>query len=325
MRRMIQLLRRGERGGISVIVALSLVVLLGAAAVAVDTGALYAERAELQSGSDAAALAIAQDCAIGSCGDPGATAQTFANSNAKDSAANVDAPSFPTPTSVRVRATTRDSGGAGSLALMFAPLMGIDEETVSATSTAAWGNPAGGPAMLPLAFSYCVFDGMLGGGIQVIETHGADADDCVSPSPSGQTLPGNFSWLSTPSGACEIYVNSDSTVSGSTGASIPGDCSTSVLNASLVGETVLLPVYDELGGIGAGAYYHIRGWAAFKIYGWRFPHNAVNNTGIAGVPDSSCTGSCNGIIGEFVEFTTLDDGFTVGGPDLGATVVALTE
>ena len=63
MRRVIGHLRRNERGGISVMVALLMVVLLGAAAVAIDTGLIYAERAELQNGADAAALAIAEECA----------------------------------------------------------------------------------------------------------------------------------------------------------------------------------------------------------------------------------------------------------------------
>lgn len=308
-----------ERGGVSVIVAVALVALLGFAAIVIDVGALYAERAELQSGSDAAALAIAQDCAVGACGVPSATAQTFANSNAKDNAANVDMPTFPTPTSVRVRATTRDSGGAGSLALMFAPVLGINEETVSATSTATWGSPAGGPAVLPLAFAPCVFD--LDGGIQVIETHGSGASPCTSTSPSGATLPGGFSWLGGSTGSCEVQVDINTTVPSSTGASMPSGCS-SVLVPSLVGETILLPLYDDKSGTGAGASYHIYGWAAFTIHGWRFPSNAVNNTTIAG---ATCTGSCNGIIGEFITFSALDEGFTTGGPDLGATVVSLTE
>ncbi|MUN62144.1 hypothetical protein GMA12_03125 [Kocuria sediminis] len=320
MRGLIRRLRRGERGGISVIVALSLVVLLGVAALVVDVGALYAERAELQNGSDAAALAIAQNCAVGSCGAPGSTAQAFVNSNAKDNAANVDAPTFPTSTSVRVRATTRETGGAGSLALMFAPLLGIDRETVSATSTAAWGSPAGGPAVLPLAFAPCVFN--LSGGRQVIQTHGSGTPSCTSTSPSGQTLPGGFSWLSgSTSTSCSADLTINTWVPSSPGASVPGACD-SVLVPSLVGDTVLLPVYGDRTGTGSGASYRLTGWAAFRIYGWRFPSNAVNNNTAAG---PNCTGSCNGIIGEFVRFASLDEEFTTGGPNMGATIVSLTE
>ncbi|MEX5294925.1 pilus assembly protein TadG-related protein [Kocuria sp. CPCC 205268] len=303
------------------LIALSLVVLLGIVALVVDAGALYAERAELQNGSDAAALAIAQNCAAGSCGTPSTTAQSFVNSNAKDNAANVDTPTFPTATSVRVRATTRDAGGAGSLALSFAPLLGFDRETVSATSTAAWGSPAGGPAVLPLAFAPCVFN--LSGVRQVIETHGSSgAPTCTSTSPSGATLPGGFSWLAgSTSTTCSVEYSISTWVPSSPGASAPSACS-SVLVPSLVGETVLLPVYGDKTGTGSGASYRLTGWAAFKIYGWRFPGNEVNNNTAAG---PKCVGSCNGIIGEFVRFASLEEGFTLGGPNLGATVVSLTE
>jgi Flp pilus assembly protein TadG len=53
----------GERGGIAVIVAILMVVMLGFAALAIDVAKLYAERAQLQNGSDAAALMMAQKCA----------------------------------------------------------------------------------------------------------------------------------------------------------------------------------------------------------------------------------------------------------------------
>ena len=52
-----------ERGGIAVIVALLMVVLLGFAAIAIDVAKLYSERAQLQNGSDSVALMLAQKCA----------------------------------------------------------------------------------------------------------------------------------------------------------------------------------------------------------------------------------------------------------------------
>ena len=55
--------------------SLLLVPMLGFAAIAVDIGALYAERARLQVAADAAAIAVAQDCSRGNCGDMLATAQ----------------------------------------------------------------------------------------------------------------------------------------------------------------------------------------------------------------------------------------------------------
>ena len=323
MRRLIELLGRGERGGVSVIVALSLVVLLGAAAIVVDTGALYAERAELQSGADAAALAIAQECADGSCAGPAATGQALANQNSKDGASDAALLSL-TSTSVRVQTTTRDGvTGAGSLALRFAPLLGIDSETVSATSAASWGSPAAGPAMLPLAFAPCVFQ--LDGAIQVIQTHGTSTPKCTSTSPSGQVLPGGFGWLAHPDGTCTATVNLDNptSMSGNSGTSIPEVCK--AVLTSLVGEEVILPVYEDKNGSGASGTYIIQGWAAFRVLGWRFPgFNYANTT----YPGATCTGDCQGLIGQFVTFTDLNDDFTTTtdpSADLGASLVYLSE
>ena len=52
---------REERGQAMVIVALSLVVLLGATALSVDVGMQFNTKAKLQAAADAAALAGAQD------------------------------------------------------------------------------------------------------------------------------------------------------------------------------------------------------------------------------------------------------------------------
>jgi Flp pilus assembly protein TadG len=75
-------LRDGGRGAIGVLVAVLIGagVLLGMAALVIDVGQLYENRAELQNGADAAALAVAKSCATGTC-DP-STAAKYANDNA---------------------------------------------------------------------------------------------------------------------------------------------------------------------------------------------------------------------------------------------------
>jgi Flp pilus assembly protein TadG len=58
-------------------------VLLGMGALAIDVGQIYQNRAELQNGADAAALAIATQCANGACpAIPFNTAVTYAGANA---------------------------------------------------------------------------------------------------------------------------------------------------------------------------------------------------------------------------------------------------
>ncbi|HCU91267.1 MAG TPA: hypothetical protein DHU96_00280 [Actinobacteria bacterium] len=81
-RPMTRLRGRDERGAIGVMIAVLIGagVLLGAAVLAVDAGEIYQNRAELQNGADAGALAVAKSCALGTC-DPGLAAQ-YADLNA---------------------------------------------------------------------------------------------------------------------------------------------------------------------------------------------------------------------------------------------------
>mgnify|MGYP000270931496 CR=1 FL=1 len=61
MRRLSQRSDR-ERGAVGVLVAVMMLVLIGAGAMAVDVGQIYAERAQLQNVADAGAMAAAQRC-----------------------------------------------------------------------------------------------------------------------------------------------------------------------------------------------------------------------------------------------------------------------
>jgi hypothetical protein len=311
---------RDERGAVGVIVALAMVALCGFAAIALDLGALYVERGQLQNGADAAALALAQDCADGSCTGTTATAQQFANANANDDAANVITPIIGS-NSVTVTTSTREGDGAGALALSFAPILGIESETVAATAVASWGAPKTGPAALAMTFAPCVFK--LNGAIQVISMHGdSGGTACSSTSPSGKVLPGGFGWLKDSAGTCQATVTAgtNAIVSGSTGVSLPPGCEQ--LLTSMADDVVMLPVYSDLGGTGSSAYFEIRGWAAFKLLGWNFPGFSHDNQTYAG---AHCKGSCKGIIGKFISFVSLDDRFTLGGPSLGTSVVELSE
>jgi hypothetical protein len=306
---------RDERGAVAVIVALLMVALLGAAAFAVDVGAMYSERAQLQNAADAAALGVAQACAKGACGNMTSTAQTLANLNSNDGSSNVTV-SNPTATSVHVTASTRDAKtGAGYLALSFAPVLGIKTKQVAAEATAAWGSPSSGPDVLALAFAPCVFQ--LNGAIQVITIQGSGSN-CSSTSPSGSILPGNFGWLTDPSGTCSANVSAGgSALEGSTGVSISNDCEKAL--DAVEGQTVLLPVYSDI----VNGAYVIQGWAAFRVLGWNFPSATDYNSRT--YPGATCTGSCKGLIGQFVSFVSLDDRFSTGGPNLGVSIVTLTK
>ncbi|HEX6970341.1 MAG TPA: pilus assembly protein TadG-related protein [Micromonosporaceae bacterium] len=90
-------LRRDDRGAVATVFGILLTggVLLGMLALVVDVGQLYAEREELQTGADAAALALAKQCAADPTActvtDRVATATEYAAAkNARDGAAAVE-------------------------------------------------------------------------------------------------------------------------------------------------------------------------------------------------------------------------------------------
>ncbi len=139
---------QGDEGAIATIVAILLGfgVLTGVLGITVDVGHLYAERRELQNGADAAALAVAQECAAGvNCTTAAATTTStnIASQNASDNAAGVnlvcgvsfpglsacpassgawaDCPTTSMPSySVQVRTRTRTPGGSTLLPPFFA-------------------------------------------------------------------------------------------------------------------------------------------------------------------------------------------------------------
>lgn len=353
MRRVIHHLRcareihraNGERGAVAIITAIFLVVLLLFAALAIDVGLMYEERAQLQSSADAAALAVAQDCAAGSPCLPAAMltrARQYASANVRDATVDVDQP-IKTGNKVKVAVHSLDSDGAGSLALNFGFVTGKDEADVSAAAAASWRAPYRGTAALPFIFSRCDFH--LGAGPQVLQMHsgsnghgngngngngktkksdGTDMEECGYKATSGHNLPGGFGVIDSTS--CQAVVEIGQKSYSDPGNSIPGECETKL--SALKGKTILLPIYTDLGGTGNNGWYRPDGWAAFKLLGWRFPSTSAGNT----TSGASCTSPCTGVIGEFVRFVGLDETeFELpesGDPiptDYGAVVVGLDE
>jgi hypothetical protein len=168
---MLGLFGRDDRGAIGVLVGVLMGggVLLGIGALVVDVGQLYQERAELQNGADAGALATARTCVVPVNCDP-ARADRYANWNAKDGVSAVDLvcgrddrgvlPSCPGSTGsvtdcsaapasginyVDVHTSTRTKDGSTLLPPMFArALLGNSAypgSTVRACARALWGPP----------------------------------------------------------------------------------------------------------------------------------------------------------------------------------------
>ena len=66
----------------------------------------------------------------------------------------------------------------------------------------------------------------------------------------------------------------------------------------------------------------LSGFAAFQVLGWNFPGMSWNNQTY---PGAGCKGTCKGIIGKFTTFVSLDDAFSLGGANLGASIITLSD
>lgn len=308
MRRLVTAARPGdaERGAAGVIVGLMMMVLIGMGAVAVDVGQIYAERAQLQNGADAGAMAVARSCAAKPCNS--SLAAPLANANSNDNQSTVESVDLSVPGQVTVTTSTKN-GTSDHLSNMLSQAVNAGPVKVGARSTASWGSPGSGPATLPLAFAPCQFD--VGGSLQTITTQGSST--CTSDSPSGATIPGGFAWLLSDPGQCHATVFPDDTstpgitdpyAKSGTGNNVATACKTII--DSLLNTVVLFPVYSDPAAQGAGGKYYIKGYAAFMFVGYWFP-------GIHGGDTTGLNGSNNGIRGRFVSWVADPTSYSGGG------------
>jgi len=303
-----------ERGATAVVFALLLVPVLGFAALAVDVGSLYAERARLQVAADAAAIAVAQDCSRGNCGDMLATARAMVAANDGDASA-----AQPVLNSVPLSVTVT---GRTPVQHWFAPVIGHDSTAVSASATVGWGAPNHGTAVMPLTFSWCEFSQQTGGGLPsgtvartIYFTKTSNTTGCTGP--SNNVVPGGFAYLSTDPGKCAATTGVGGQWMSDTGNSVPSACSTADLS-KWVGQTVLLPLFDQSGASGNNAWYRVYGYAAFKLTGYS----------LGGQYDTTpkpCNGNERCVRGYFTRFVELGDAWTYSptAPQLGASILRL--
>jgi len=303
---------RDERGAVAVMVGLLMVPLIGFAAFAIDVAAMWSERQQLQTAADAGALAVAQDCARGTCGDTAGTTRSLAEENV-----NGDQPK-PTGT---VEALTTSMVRVGTSRVKkhwFAPVLGIDQSEISAQATAKWGAPVGG-ATFPLTFSWCEWNAQTGGlestHEQIIQLSKHSGSDCTGP--SGLPLPGGFGWVNPNAGACTEASIIGNILNSDTGNNPPSGCEPSDFD-DLVGKVILIPIFDQATGSGSHGEYRAYGYAAFKFTGYYFS-GTYKGTQI-------CSGNQRCISGYFTRYVDLNEVLDIGpGPQLGASIVTLTD
>ncbi|BCW76507.1 hypothetical protein NicSoilB11_28320 [Arthrobacter sp. NicSoilB11] len=321
-----------ERGAAGVMVAVMMVVLIGAGALAVDTGQIYAERAQLQNAADAGALAGADLCsATGGCSQLAVdtVAAALANNNSNDGKSTVESVDLSVAGQVTVTTSTKDgTTNAGFLSKMFSSALNAPPAKVGATATAKWLYPTKGVTVLPLTFAPCEFndDGLP----HKILIQGG-AQDCNGQNPSNQIIPGGFAWLK-PDGntGCKVTAEVGQWSMTSTGAAVPTGCIdlfNPTLNPSLANSTVALPVYKytcagmpaaQFGSCsGSSVQYYIEKWAGFKIQAWNLGGQAKYD------PTNVFTGSEKGLYGTFVGYAADPSLFTGGTTTSTGNVVVL--
>ncbi|RKR20553.1 pilus assembly protein TadG-related protein [Arthrobacter oryzae] len=329
--------KESERGAAGVLVAVLMLVLIGAGALAVDTGEIYAEEAQLQNAADAGALAVAQRChAAGTCTVSQALgwARELAGPNSNDGVSAVDSVDLSVPGQVRVVTSTLGTDGAGFLTKLFASALNAPPATVRTGAAASWAAPTSGSGF-PLAISdncYNLSGAVATGDVQRISYK--PGGTCTGP--SGTQIPGGWGWLDRSSPCVAVTATGNNQVGSNPGNSPPGDCNTILggwITTILAGGDVKVafPVFDDATNQGQNGTFHVIGYATFKMWGWKFGNNGnYEFRDTAGDPNMTSALACSGgndrcIIGQFVKFETINStgNSSGGGTDLGTVDIKL--
>ena len=328
---------RDERGAVAVVTGLLMVAIMGFAAVSVDVANVWSDQRQLQNGADAGALAIAMDCASGSCGAPEATADELAVQNKEDGAAAGAVVSLSTATGT----VTVES--SGTTEHWFAPILGVDASDLAASATATWGVTGSGTSNLPLTFSLCEITDLADGSFQevspgdwqLVEPTGKittiylahpgskppEEDPCTN-TPSGAEIPGGFSWITDGLDGCSAYTIVGETIKRDSGNTGPSACTEEYLKG-LIDKEVVLPVFSAATPPPAPSYT-IYGYVGFTLTGLML--QAQSGGPISAGDSAGCKAGNGGCIRGY--FSEIADGTgtpSTTAPSLGASTVKLTE
>ncbi|MFM2184152.1 MAG: hypothetical protein RJB61_2446, partial [Actinomycetota bacterium] len=302
--------RTDDRGAILPLVVISMVLLLGMGAMVIDIGHIYAERRQLQNGADAAALAIAQSCAIRVGCTPGAyepMAANLANRAARDGMTTVREICFGGRTTTGlpqcgggeagdpralgwVRVTTRTLTPEGDeVDFLLAPIVtALTGYTVEATAIAGWGI-AGAGRVLPYGLHRCEFeqvggvltdpstgDVVLPTGTQYIYPDydagtNPNQTDCRTEFLDDGLTSGFFGWLDHPRGDCTITTSVGDWQDVNNG--IDNEFRSCV--EPVLGSTSLLAIWDyhnDTGG--SGGEIQIIALVGFTVTGYQLPRTS---------------------------------------------------
>jgi Flp pilus assembly protein TadG len=244
-----------EQGATLIFVALTLPVLLGFAALAIDGSNIYAQQRQIQTAADAAALAGAQILALGSStAEVQGAVQDLIALNGADS---YTLSYLNDNTEVQVTAVQ-------TFATFFAGIVGYDTLRVQATAKAYFAGVASAGNLLPMIIEcanpwftydveYEIFDGDK-------DAPGNFGWVTWNGSPSANTLADN---LTNPSNS-GIW-NIGDWVDGATGQMNSSAVRNALDNWIASRTAVTIPLYDAVAGNGSNTRYKICGFAEFVL------------------------------------------------------------
>ncbi len=259
--------RKNERGQAIVLMTLSLVVIMGMAALVLDVGNWFHTKRRLQGTADAAALAGAQRLPDDPSGAQ-TMAMSYANQNGGDVAgANIIVTSTVLPNdTISVRARKTDPG-------IFSGILGIASADIDARAKARVGPPQQAEYVAPMVV-YC--DHPLIHNCPGNSTPDFGVATTMNYDPMG--APGAFGMLNldngngTPGTSAEtdwILHGFDKYLKLGDYRSDPGaKFSSSNIQSALdarIGTVLLFPVFRTLSGQGQNAKYEIIGWIGFHL------------------------------------------------------------
>ena len=291
-----------ERGATAVFFALLLIPLIAIAAISVDVGALYANKAYLQNSADAAALKVAIACAhdetSSSCVSPDTASIATANDPVNGAVVN--------PLVVNTTTNLVTAAASSGASTPFAALLpgGARSSMVSSSGAAEWG-PITGGSTLPLAVGLCDYVAPTTPPTKVtinINNNGS------SKTCDGTSVPGGFGWLAMTSlSVCASTMTSGDWVNITTGNNPPGNpngaCNPTFFQA-LIGTTVLLPIIGATNSSGgSGGQYQITAFAEFVITGYNFQGGFSQPDNTAPAPSGNTY-----LQGYFTNYVSVGDG-----------------
>ncbi|MDQ3486040.1 MAG: Tad domain-containing protein [Actinomycetota bacterium] len=264
-------------------VALSTVVLVSLLAFVTDFGHAYTNKQRMQVGVDAAALAVAQKIALEAPGTSTCAAMTAMEAEMRPVAEAYLADNAPESTMDEFSVSCASQGLVVEVSatqdspVFFGQVMGVDDIDLAQAAKSVVG-PAGSVIGLR-PFAICQADAdKLKAAPDTVHTISFDNADLGCGYAPGNWGVLDFDGGSNPTGEVAEWIQNGYSgsisaappnfIPGNPGAPNPGALDSEM--DSILGEEIIVPVFDRLTGTGANSQFRIVGFIGIETCGWKF-------------------------------------------------------